>query len=577
MFTRPYSLPAPVLAGLVGVLLLTACTTPSAPTTVAATLTTIPLTAAASTSPPAATPTTAVTGAPTPAPTQATTAQTLREFSTGDLDQGGAEQPAGKYQTPVWFDVPFQFETATDYRGGKKSWQRGQIFALERGQNSLGNATHRLVFFAFPSDVSGVETTFRLRETTLLDSSEIRDITLFNVTGAQWEAVAQPNPAQKGESGVADGAIAIPALFDLIRLHGVWHTSTPGARLQFIVAEPPGRTLLIYIEAPPDDFEAWASETEELLKTVMFVSKSEAALPATAAPQSNAPPGEIWGQPGGGLALDAQDNVYVMRADAMIYKYDPTGKLLTQWGGPGSGEGQFKIRDGAYFALNLAVDAEGNVFVVDIGNFRIQKFDANGKFLTQWGSPGKEPGQFSRGWAIAVDSKGNVYVGDEGNQRVQKFDGDGNFLTQWGKFGPKDDEFYSIYSVDVDYADNVYVGDYFQEEVKKFDSNGNLLMAWDSCGPGVPGETIRPIAFAFDDRNNVYMLDGFGLRVCIYDADGKFSRSWGTQGQGIGEFDFHEDGDIAMDSQGHLYVAEGISAGYTGSRNTRIQKFRLNK
>jgi hypothetical protein len=123
----------------------------------------------------------------------------------------------------------------------------------------------------------------------------------------------------------------------------------------------------------------------------------------------------------------------------------------------------------------------------------------------------------------------------------------------------------------------VYVGDYFQKQVKKFDSNGKLLTAWNSCGAGVGGATIRPIAFAFDDGNNVYMLDGFGLRMCLYDADGKFLQSWGRQGQGIGEFDFHEDGDIAIDSQGNLYVAEGTTAALTGTRNSRIQKFRLNK
>jgi hypothetical protein len=372
--------------------------------------------------------TTAPTSAPTAVPP--TVAQTLPEFSTGDLDQGGAEQPAGKYQTPAWFDVPFQFETATNYRGGGNSSERGQIFALGRGQNAIGNAAHRLAFFAFPSDVSGIETATQLRATPLLDSSESRDITLANVISTQWEAVAQPNPAQQGETGVADGTIAIPILFELMRLEGVWHTATPGARLQFIVAEPPGRTMLIYVEAPPADFEAWASEAEQILKTVTFVERPEAEVVPTVSSNPDAPPGEIWGQPGGALAIDAQDNVYVMREDLMIYKYDSAGKLLTQWGGPGSGEGQFNIRDGSYFAVNLTVDAQGNVFVADIGNFRIQKFDANGKFLKQWGSQGKEPAQFSRGWAIAVDAKGNVYVGDEGNSRVQKFDGDGNFLMQ---------------------------------------------------------------------------------------------------------------------------------------------------
>ena len=520
---------------------------------------------------------TSATTIPAPTAVPPTTVQVIPEFSTGDLDQGGAEQSAGKYQTPAWFDLPFEFETTEPYRGGGTSWERGQIFALERGENSLGNATHRLVFFAFASGVSGTGATFTLRETPLLDSGETREITLFsNMNATQWESIAQPNPAQKGESGLAEGTIAIPGIFDLMGLDGVWHTATPGARLQFTVAEPPGRTMLIYVESPPDEFETWMNETEQLLATITFVEKPEVSTAPTEVAPSDAPPGEIWAARGGMLAIDAQDNVYVLRSDAMIYKYDSAGNLLTQWGGPGSGEGQFRLREGSYLGMNLAADGQGNVLVVDIGNDRIQKFDTNGNFLKQWGSEGKEPGQFIRGWAIAVDSEGNVYVGEEGNHRVQKFDNEGNFLTQWGTFGPEDDQFYSIYFVDVDHADNVYVGDYYQQEVKKFDSNGNLLTVWNSCGSG-KWNKILPIATAFDDQNNVLLLDNLLWRVCIYDADGNFLGSWGRQGEGIGEFDFHEDGDIVMDSQGNLYIAEGASGGYTGSRNNRIQKFQLNK
>ena len=519
------------------------------------------------------------TPAPTSAPTAvpSTVAQVIPEFSTGDLDQGGEEQAAGQYQTPAWFDVPFQFATAMSYRGGGQSSDRGQIFALERGQNAIGNATHRLVFFAFPSDVSSEEPTAQLRAMPLFDSSEIRDITLLNVTGTQWDAVARPNPGQRGESGVADGTIAIPALFELMRFDGVWHTATPEVRLRFMVPDVTGHTMLIYVEAPPAEFDAWASEVEQLLKTVTFVARAEVEVVPTVSSNPDAPPGEVWGPPGGALAIDAQDNVYVLpfEDNMTIYKYDPNGKLLTQWGGPGSGEGQFNYRVGSYWGMDLAVDAQGNVYVADFGNFRIQKFDSNGKFLKQWGSQGKEPGQFFRAWAIAVDSAGNVYVGDEGNSRIQKFDRDGNLLIHWGGSGIKEDEFQSIVAVEVDHADNVYAGDYFLRQVKKFDSSGNLLTTWNSCGAGVD-EPIRPISFAVDDRNNVYVLDSFNQRVCIYDANGKLLESWGRIGKGIGEFDFYEnDAYIAIDSRGNLYVADGATSGV--SANNRIQKFRLNK
>lgn len=85
---------------------------------------------------------------------------------------------------------------------------------------------------------------------------------------------------------------------------------------------------------------------------------------------------------------------------------------------------------------DVAWDAEGNIFVSDgYGNSRVAKFDKNGKFIKSWGSQGTEPGQFRTLHSIAVDAEGNVYVGDRGNRRIQVFDNDGNFKTQFLNVG----------------------------------------------------------------------------------------------------------------------------------------------
>ena len=55
----------------------------------------------------------------------------------------------------------------------------------------------------------------------------------------------------------------------------------------------------------------------------------------------------------------------------------------------------------------------------------IAKFDKNGRFLLSWGSRGSEPGQFNTPHSIAIDAQGNVYVADRGNKRIQVFDNDG--------------------------------------------------------------------------------------------------------------------------------------------------------
>ncbi|WP_081853913.1 6-bladed beta-propeller [Candidatus Magnetobacterium casense] len=69
----------------------------------------------------------------------------------------------------------------------------------------------------------------------------------------------------------------------------------------------------------------------------------------------------------------------------------------------------------------MATDSSGNIYVVDAGNSRIQKFSSSGQFLTKWGSKGSDDGQFKSPDGIAIDSSGNLYVVDAGNSRVQKF------------------------------------------------------------------------------------------------------------------------------------------------------------
>jgi len=85
---------------------------------------------------------------------------------------------------------------------------------------------------------------------------------------------------------------------------------------------------------------------------------------------------------------------------------------------------------------DVALDSAGNVYVADgYGNSRIAKFDKNGRFIKSWGSRGTEPGQFNIPHTIAIDAQNNVYVGDRENKRIQVFDVEGNFKTQYTNVG----------------------------------------------------------------------------------------------------------------------------------------------
>jgi DNA-binding beta-propeller fold protein YncE len=85
---------------------------------------------------------------------------------------------------------------------------------------------------------------------------------------------------------------------------------------------------------------------------------------------------------------------------------------------------------------DVAWDSKGNIYVADgYGNARIAKYEPTGKWIKNWGSRGSAPGQFNIVHGIAVDAQDNVYVADEGNRRIQVFDSNGTFKTQFLNVG----------------------------------------------------------------------------------------------------------------------------------------------
>jgi hypothetical protein len=104
-------------------------------------------------------------------------------------------------------------------------------------------------------------------------------------------------------------------------------------------------------------------------------------------------------------------------------------------GGGGRGRGPV-MGDNFNRPTGIAFDAEGNIFVSDgYNNARVAKMDKDGTFVKSWGSKGSGEGQFDMPNSIAVDAKGNVYVADLGNKRIQVFDNDGNYKTNYSHAG----------------------------------------------------------------------------------------------------------------------------------------------
>jgi DNA-binding beta-propeller fold protein YncE len=107
-------------------------------------------------------------------------------------------------------------------------------------------------------------------------------------------------------------------------------------------------------------------------------------------------------------------------------------ELIKKWGSFGTGPGQFNE------PVDIGFDSvEEAVYVSDLGNNRIQKFELNGTHLASWGIPGTRPGQFQHPGDIAVDAETQfVYVSDIDNSRIQKYDNNGSYISEWGSFGP---------------------------------------------------------------------------------------------------------------------------------------------
>jgi len=178
-------------------------------------------------------------------------------------------------------------------------------------------------------------------------------------------------------------------------------------------------------------------------------------------------------------------------------------------GGRGEGPGQFR------FPIAVAVDGQDNFYVSEYGgNDRVQKFDAGGRCLLQWGSLGSEPGQFIRPSGIAVEASGHVLVADAANHRVQRFTSDGKLLGAWGRQGTGrgGGELHYPYDVAALSDGSFLVAENYNHRLQRFAADGTSLGL--SGGPGrEPGQFSRPWCLAAAGGGIVYVSDTMNHRV----------------------------------------------------------------
>lgn len=222
------------------------------------------------------------------------------------------------------------------------------------------------------------------------------------------------------------------------------------------------------------------------------------------------PAGQILGS-AAGVAVNARNEVFVFHragrtwseplpTDAIgeptIAVFDGhTGRLLRQFGG-------------SVFAMphGLSIDRDGNLWATDVALNQVFKLSPQGKVLLTLGEravAGDDHGHFNRPTQVAFADDGTILVADGyRNTRIVRFSAEGRFLSQWGAPGRGKGEFDTPHALTVDGAGKIYVADRENDRVQVFDRQGRYLNAWSSSGIG------RPYGIAFLGNGRFAIADG---------------------------------------------------------------------
>jgi DNA-binding beta-propeller fold protein YncE len=270
---------------------------------------------------------------------------------------------------------------------------------------------------------------------------------------------------------------------------------------------------------------------------VVFLIDPEAKAVARRGGTSNAP----MALPAG-VAVDSQNRLFVSDAQLRsITCFSPTGDVIARFGTAELG------RPGG-----IAIDRlRKRLYVADAQKGQIAAFDTDTfKFIGHFGTPSKsqnpENGTFAGPSNVAVDRQGNIYISDTLNCRVQILDPEGRFLRAFGRRGDRPGEFIRPKGIAVDSEGHVYVADAEFNNFQVLSQNGQPLLAVGILGTD-PGEFGLIAGLYIDSQDRIYATEMYIGRVQVFQY---ISQPETEEGKGVVKTINHSEQDTGMAPHG---------------------------
>jgi sugar lactone lactonase YvrE len=259
--------------------------------------------------------------------------------------------------------------------------------------------------------------------------------------------------SQFGTKGSGAGQLSSPWGIAIDPSGNVWVTDTTNVRVVEFNAK--GEFVATFgTNVNKTKVEAGGTQAEKNLCTAASKNVCQAGTAGSAEGQMKEPTG---------IATSSGGNLYVVeKGNGRVEKFSPTGEKLAKFGGPGSGNGQFSGPTG------IAVAPDGSLWVADTGNSRIEQWTSAFEPVKSVGKAGGGNGQFLEPYGLSIDSKGNVWVADTWSNRIQEFNSDGDFLSKFGKSGSEEGQLTSPYSVAPDSTGNLWIAETSRNQIQKW-------------------------------------------------------------------------------------------------------------